>query len=420
MSSNVEMKDSITVLKDGMLIDGNGEPPVDNSVLIIKGDRIEYVGKIGSVEIPPEAKIIDITGKTIIPGLIDAHCHPAGIRKLDPMAWIIESSELKAIRSVMDVWMLADNGFTTIRDCGSPTSIHLKIAVEEGTIIGPRILTSCKPICQTGGHFDIPHSLPMSWVAERGFARRADGVAECRRAAREQLREGADFIKICTTGGVMSERGSPTSTQFTVEEIRAIVEEAQSAGVKTASHAQGTQGIKNALLGGVDTIEHGIYLDDEVIEMMIKQNTYLIPTFAIVEAIINGGTEFGIPEVSLNKARKVMEAHINSIRKAWQAGVRIGLGTDYMSDPMSPMGENAIELELYVKAGRSPMEAIVSATKINSEALGIDDKLGSLEAGKLADLIVVKGNPLNDIGILRDKKNIDQVYKGGKEIPRLD
>jgi len=414
------MTEFITVLKGGMLIDGNGEPPLDNSVLIIKGDRIDYVGKIGSVEIPPEAKIIDTTEKTIIPGLIDAHCHPAGIKKLDPMAWIIESSELKAIRSSMDVWRLADNGFTTIRDCGSSTSIHLKKAVEEGTIIGPRILTSCKPICQTGGHFDIPHSLPVSWVAERGFARRADGVAECRRAAREQLREGADFIKICTTGGVMSERSSPTSTQFTVEEIRAIVEEAQSAGVKTASHSQGTEGIKNALLGGVDTIEHGIYLDDEAIEMMIKQNTYLIPTFAIVEAIINGGTEFGVPEFSLNKARKVMEAHINSISKAWQAGVKIGLGTDYMSDPMSPMGKNAIELDIYVKAGRSPMDAIVSATKINSEALGIDGRLGTLEPDKLADVLVVNGDPLKDISVLRDKMNIVKVYKGGKAIPRLD
>ena len=414
------MTEFITVLKGGMLIDGNGEPPLDNSVLIIKGDRIDYVGKIGSVEIPPEAKIIDTTEKTIIPGLIDAHCHPAGIKKLDPMAWIIESSELKAIRSSMDVWRLADNGFTTIRDCGSSTSIHLKKAVEEGTIIGPRILTSCKPICQTGGHFDIPHSLPVSWVAERGFARRADGVAECRRAAREQLREGADFIKICTTGGVMSERSSPTSTQFTVEEIRAIVEEAQSAGVKTASHSQGTEGIKNALLGGVDTIEHGIYLDDEAIEMMIKQNTYLIPTFAIVEAIINGGTEFGVPEFSLNKARKVMEAHINSISKAWQAGVKIGLGTDYMSDPMSPMGKNAIELDIYVKAGRSPMDAIVSATKINSEALGIDGRLGILKPDKLADVLVVNGDPLKDISVLRDKMNIVKVYKGGKAIPRLD
>jgi len=218
----------------------------------------------------------------------------------------------------------------------------------------------------------------------------------------------------------MSERSSPTSTQFTVEEIRAIVEEAQSAGVKTASHSQGTEGIKNALLGGVDTIEHGIYLDDEAIEMMIKQNTYLIPTFAIVEAIINGGTEFGVPEFSLNKARKVMEAHINSISKAWQAGVKIGLGTDYMSDPMSPMGKNAIELDIYVKAGRSPMDAIVSATKINSEALGIDGRLGTLEPDKLADVLVVNGDPLKDISVLRDKMNIVKVYKGGKAIPRLD
>ena len=154
--------------------------------------------------------------------------------------------------------------------------------------------------------------------------------------------------------------------------------------------------------------------------MMVKQGTHLIPTLAIVEAIIKGGTKAGVPEKSLEKARSVYDAHLKSFEMAWQAGVKIGLGTDYLSDPMSPMGKNAVELELYVKAGRSPMEAIVSATKINSEVLGIHDKLGTLEAGKLADLIVVKGDPLMDINILCDKSNIVSVYKGGTNVPRLN
>ena len=248
----------------------------------------------------------------------------------------------------------------------------------------------------------------------------ADGVDECRKAAREQLREGADFLKLCSTGGVMSEKDLPDSSQYTVEEISAIVEEAHHAGVRAATHAHGTQGIKNALLAGIDTVEHGIYLDDETIEMMIKQNTYLIPTLAIVDAIARKGPKANVPEIHVNKAYGLLEGHLKSFEAACKAGVNIGLGTDYLSDPMTPMGENAVELELYVKAGRSPMEAIVSATKINSEALGLSDKLGTLEEGKIADLIIVKGDPLKNIGILRDKSNISAIYKGGKKVPRLN
>jgi len=414
------MEESCTILKGGNLIDGNGGSQVENSVIVIKGERIDVVGTIDSVPIPPEGKVVDISGKTVMPGLIDAHCHPAGTKSLNPMTWIVDPPELRAIRSSLDMWKLIDSGFTTIRDCGNSLSLHLKKAIEEGSINGPRVFCAGRAITQTGGHFDMPHSLPLTWVKERGFARIADGVDECRKAVREQLRAGADFIKIATTGGVMSERSFPSVAQFSVEEIKAIVEEAHNAGVKVSSHAQGTKGIKNALLGGVDTIEHGIFLDDEAIEKMIKQNTYLIPTLAIAEAIITGGIEAGVPEVSLNKAREVQGINLASFVRAWKAGVKIGLGTDYMSDPMTPMGKNAVELELYVKAGLSPMEAIVCATKNNSEALGINDTLGTLEAGRLADLIIVCGNPLNNIGLLKDKRNIMRVYKGGEMIQRLN
>ncbi len=218
----------------------------------------------------------------------------------------------------------------------------------------------------------------------------------------------------------MSEKDLPTSSQFTLEEIRAMVEEAHNVGARAASHAQGTKGIKEALVAGIDSIEHGFYLDDEAIEMMVKQNTYLIPTLAIVEAIITKGPEAGVPAVNVNKACGVQEVQLKSFDKAWHAGVKIGCGTDYLSDPMSPMGENAVELELYVKAGRSPMDAIVSATRINSEVLGIDDRLGTLEAGKLADVIVVEGDPLRDITILRDRANIVHVYKDGMKVHRLN
>ena len=414
-------KDSnLTVLKGALLIDGNGGTPVNDSVLIIKGERIEAVKKAREVTIPTGARLVDVSGMTILPGLIDAHVHIHGIKSMHLLTCVLEPPELRGMRAVMDAWKLIDNGFTTVRDCGNLNGPYLRNAVEEGSIIGPRIISCRAIITQTGGHGDVAHSLPIDWAKQRGICRVADGVDDCRKAAREQLREGADFLKLCSTGGVMSERDSPTTSQFTIEEIRAIVEEARSAGVKTSSHAQGSTGIKNALMAGVDTIEHGIYLNDECIEMMIKQNNSLIPTLAVVEAIANKGSMAGIPEIHVNKAKNVLGARLNSFERAWRAGVRIGLGTDYLSDPMTPMGDNAIELELYVKAGRSPMEAIVSATKVNSEVLGLADELGTLEVGKLADLIIVNGNPLQDISILRSKRNIVSIYKGGNKVPRLE
>jgi imidazolonepropionase-like amidohydrolase len=409
----------LIVLKGGRLVDGRGGIPIDSSVVVIEGEKIKAIGKTKEIRVPAEASAVDVSGMTVMPGLIDAHCHIHGIRSMHLLTCVLEPAELRGMRAVMDAWRLIDCGFTTVRDCGNPNALYLKKAIEEGSVIGPRIISCRAIITQTGGHGDVAHSLPTEWAKERGICRIADGVDDCRKAAREQLREGADFIKLCSTGGVMSEKDSPTSSQFTVEEIKAMVEEAHHVGAKAASHAQGTRGIKNALLAGVDTIEHGVYLDDETIDLMIKQKAYLIPTPAIVRAIANRGLEAGVPEVHVNKARKIIEDHQKAFAKAWKAGVRIGLGTDYLSDPMTPMGENAIELELYVKAGRSPMEAIVSATQTNSEALGLDDRLGTLEPGKLADLIVVNGNPLQDIRVLRDKAKIMSIYKNGVEVPRF-
>jgi len=414
------MEDGYTVLKGGKLIDGCGGTPIEDSVLVVKGNRIESVGKVGAVNLPRDAEVIDVTGKTVMPGLIDAHVHLWGITSMNPLTWVIDPPGLRGVRAVMDVWKIVDCGFTTVRDCGNGNfnSIYLKRAIEEGSIIGPRIVSCGAIITQTGGHGDS-HFVPVDWAMARGIGRIADGVDECRKAAREQLREGADFVKLCSSGGVMSEKDLPTSCEFSLEEIRAIVEEAHHVGRKAASHAQGTQGIKNALIAGVDTIEHGYYLDDETIGMMIKQKTYLIPTLAIIQAIVSKGPKAGVPEVHVNKARKVQEPHLQSFHRAWKAGIKIGLGTDYLSDPMSPMGENAIELDLYVETGWSPMETIVSATKINSEAVGLNDKIGTLEVGKLADLIVVNGDPLQNISVLRNKSNIIYVYKGGRKVPRL-
>jgi imidazolonepropionase-like amidohydrolase len=416
------MAEDYLVLRGGKIIDGNGGNPVDNGTLVIKGEKIEAVGNTGAVSYPKNAKVIDVNGKTVMPGLIDAHIHLGGLKSMSQLTWFMDDPLVHAMRGVIDVWKLIDAGFTTVRDLGSVYALHLKTVISEGGCIGPRIVAAGRAITQTGGHADVIHSLPIEFVTPRmGIGRIADGVAEVRKAAREQLRDGADFLKIMTTGGVMSERDVSTSCQYSLEEIRAFVEEAANVGVKTSSHSHATPGIKNALIGGVKVIEHGLWLDDECIDLMVKNNHYLVPTLAIVEAIIVNGPKVGVLPHSIHKAKFAQEAHLASFKKAYKAGVFCGLGTDYLTDPMSPMGENAVELEMYVKrAGLTPMQTIVCATKNNAEVLDMSDRIGTLEAGKLADVIVVDGDPLVDITVLRNRKNILKIYKGGNEVPRLE
>ena len=414
------MESDYVVFRGGNVIDGINSEPLKNAVLIVKGDKIQYSGPLDSVAIPDRSYQLEISGKTILPGLIDAHLHLLGIKSLDPLDWIVDPPELRGMRAVMDAWRLVERGFTTVRCCGSPNSIFLRKAIEEGSITGPRVVSCGAMITQTGGHGDTVHSLPIDWIQPpRGYGRIADGADECRKAAREQLREGADFIKVCTTGGVTSERDLPTSSQFTIQEIRAIVEEAHNVGVMVSSHAQGTQGIKNALLAGVDTIEHGYYLDDETIEMILERNAYLVPTLSIAEVTLKEGHRANIPETIIKKAQSVHEAQLRSFNMASEAGVNLCCGTDFLGHPICPMGENALEMELQVKAGRSPMDAIISCTAVNAQALNLYDKLGTLEPGKLADLIIVDGDPLQDISILRQKEKIFAVYKGGTRVKSL-
>jgi imidazolonepropionase-like amidohydrolase len=401
------------------LIDGTGAVPLENAVVLVEGKYIQGVGSADDVQIPDDAQMINIHGKTVMPGLIDAHMHFLGMQSLNQVTAIIDQPHVRSMRSVMDAWRVLDAGFTTVRDAGGMIGIYLKHAVEEGSIIGPRILAAGKAITQTAGHGDFDF-VPEEWNDRLMFGRRADGVTEVRKACREQLREGADFLKIMTTGGVMSEKDKPTSCQYSMDEIRAFVEEAKNAGVRTATHAQGTQGIKNAVLAGIDSVEHGIYLDDETIELMLERGTMLVPTLAIVDVIVTKGREVGVREASVLKAEQVQAVHIESFKKANQAGIICGLGTDYLSAPSSPHGENAVELDIYVnKIGLSAMETIVCATRNNARILGLEKELGTLEAGKQADLLVVDGDPLADITVLRDKARILTVLKAGQPVPRL-
>jgi len=401
------MKDSYKALKGGILIDGNGGPPIANSVVAMKNDSIAQVGAADEIIIPEGTEVIDISGKTVMPGLIDAHLHFWGIKKLHPWDILKEGPESRAMRAVIDVWKVIDRGFTTVRDTGTASSLYLKNVIEEGSIIGPRVFA---------GGWVYPSNyltykawpVPVDWLVERGvFPRPADGPDEIRKAVRDRLRKGYDFIK--TVDDYPKE-----------EEIGVVAEEAHNAGVKVAVHVLWGLPIKKVLNAEPDTIEHGSGLDDESIEIIIKRGIYLTPTLAILELWESKGHPWDFDEATRNFFHNTYKVHRESFDRAWKAGVKIGIGTDFLSDTMSPMGKNALELELHVKAGRSPMDVIVSATKINSEILGFDKKIGTLEVGKLADVIVVDGDPLKDISILQDRKNIIKVYKGGKEVPRLN
>jgi len=415
------MSDKFKVFKGARLIDGTGREPIEESVLVVNGERIEAIGSSGSVSYPSDAEVVDIAGKAVMPGLIDAHIHLMGSKSMSQLSWYMDDPMVHGMRGVIDCWKIIDAGFTTVRDCGGMYALHLKTVVNEGGCVGPRIVAAGRAITQTGGHGDVLHSLPVDSAERMGLGRVADGISEVRKAAREQIRAGADLLKIMTTGGVMSERDVSASCQFSIEEIKAFVEEAENVGLRTSTHAQGTKGIKNALVAGVKVIEHGFYLDDECLDIMIKNSHYLVPTLAIVQAIIEHGPKVGVLPHSIEKAKAAHEMHLESFKRAFKAGVICGLGTDYLTDPMTPMGANAVELEMYVnRAGLTPMETIVCATKNNAEVLDMADQIGTLEPGKLADLIVVDGDPLQDISILRDRQNILMVYKGGREVPRLN
>ncbi|WP_022666876.1 metal-dependent hydrolase family protein [Desulfospira joergensenii] len=416
------MKERFIALTGGTLIDGTGAEPLKQSCLLIQNGLVRAAGTLESISIPEDAQTLDCRGKTIMPGLIDAHVHLLGVTSLDTLSWVVDDPCLRTARATMDAWRLLDSGFTTVRDPGTYISLFIRNAVNEGTVPGPRILSAGKVISQTGGHGDPAHHLPDGWVADRNICRIADGEADCRRAVREQARAGADLIKIMTTGGVMSDADSPEHTQYSIAEIRAMTDEAHSMGLKVASHAQGRQGIINALQGGVDTIEHGTGLDSQAIDLMLKTRAFLIPTLSVFHALVHRGERIGIKPHHREKARGLLKVHKSAFIQAWKAGVKIGLGTDFLLTPqvINPvMGNHAEELALYVSAGLSPMDAIVCATRNNAEALGVDDRTGTLVPGKQADLLVLDKDPLVDISRLQSPENIAQIFKGGRPVPRI-
>lgn len=408
------------------VVRGTGEAPLENGVVVIEGRYIKDVGTLGSVEVPDDAKVIDLKGFTALPGLIDAHLHLLGYRSLDMIKEpLLVPYAARVARVLQDLRSLVDAGFTTVVDAGSDVGLGVKYAITEGSAVGPRVVTAGYALSQTFGHGD-EHYLPLEYVDVRtsrlrSFSLICDGVDECRKAARYALREGADFIKIMASGGVLSEKDRPEYTQFTLDEIKAIVEEAEHANRFVHAHAQGSKGIANALKGGVKVIAHGIYIDEEGIELAKERNAIIVPTFAIVDQIVRYGEELGTPKWGLEKARAVYEDHLRNVRDAFRAGVKLATGTDFAGGVKALRhGDNAVELAIFVeRLGMTPLEAITCATRNAAEAAGLEGLTGTIERGKLADIIITRENPLADVKTLLNRDNIVAVVKEGRPLKDL-
>ena len=415
------MESDIKVIENAKIFTGEDDLLITNGTIIVEKNFIREIGSSGSVETPSEAEVIDVKGKLVLPGLIDSHLHLEGSRSGDFIKEpLLTPFGVFVARAVVDAKSLLNAGFTTVVDAGGLVALHLRQAIKEGTIPGPRIVAAGPFLSQTFGHGD-EHYMPAEWVDLRTTKKLTpfasllcDGEDECRKAARYALREGADFIKIMATGGVMSQRDRPEYPQFTIEEIKAIVEEAERAGRFVHAHAEGAEGIKNALKAGVKVIAHADQIDDDGINLALEKNAVIATTLSISEMIIGHGPSVGIPDWALKKETELHTTAIANIRKAYKAGVKIAAGTDF-SGGWLPQGKNAMELKLYVeKVGMKPSEALIAATRNGAEAAGLEDKVGVLAERKIADLIVVNGNPLSDINVICNPENIVLVMKEGK------
>lgn len=403
-----------TMIKNGLLIDGNGGEPMEQGAVVIDGNRIVFVGDAADFDGTVD-ETIDVDGATIAPGFIDTHVHlmmeysSVQNRLETPFSYMFYQA-INYMRNTLNA------GITSVRDALG-TDLGVKKAVEEGIVEGPRMQLSINALTITGGHGDgyttSGQTVELLQANYPGMpAGKADGVEEVRKKTREMLRAGAEVIKVHATGGVLSATDHPEFTQFSLEELQVIVEEAAfRKGVKVMAHAQGAEGIKQAVKAGIHSIEHGIFLDDEAIEMMKEHGTYLVPTLLAPVAVLELAKETGMPDSAVQKARDAIEAHKKSFTKAYKAGVKIAMGTDA---GVMPHGTNLRELALMTEGGMTPMEAIVATTKTAAECLGWENELGTLEKGKLADLVVIKGNPLDDIASLSNAETIQLVIKDGK------
>ncbi|QTA82912.1 Amidohydrolase 1 family protein [Desulfonema limicola] len=393
---------NITCFINAFLIDGNGKEPVSDASVLVCGDTIKQVstGKqvsAGDKNLCNSAdQVIDLKGKTLMPGLIDAHVH-AGNIEVDFKKTAALAPAVYVLRTVKNLETDIDLGFTTLRDAGG-LDLGFKQAVDQGLIRGPRLLLSISPLTQTGGHGDKRSFLDQAHHPRNSigiFPEVCDGPDQVRRSAREVLRKGADQIKVMADGGVASPSDIPGQWQFTVQELKAAVETAQAAGTYVMAHVYGIQAVRNCLEAGVRSIEHGNLIDFETAEIMVQNNAFYVPTLSVFDILAENGEKQGMSPFVLKKLESVRHHGQKAVALAQKAGVKIGSGSDIIG-PFQHLKGRELALKAQIM---TPMQAIVSATRINAEILGLEAKTGTITPGKLADLIVIDGNPLKDISL---------------------
>jgi len=401
----------VVLIKAGRLIDVKAGQVLTAQAILIEGDRIKEVGPVQeiSAHAPASARVVDLSNKTVLPGLIDCHTHLTMEPNQNGYQSLGISIPREALYGAKNARITLQAGFTTVRNVGANgySDIALRDAINAGDIPGPRILASGPAMGSTGGHMDENLLAPEYHDKGMGVA---DGVPACIEKTREIIKYGADLIKIASSGGVLSKGDNPENEQYSDEEIRAIVTEAHRLGRKVACHAHGARGIKQAVLGGVDSIEHGSFINEEDIELMKEKGTYLVPTLYLGDWFMENYQKMGVPEFMVEKARVVMPAARQNIGRAFKAGVKVAFGTDAA---VYPHGLNAHEFPVMVKLGLTPMQAIQSATVNAADLLGWSDRVGSIEPGHFADIIAVDADPLADPAVL---EHVVFVMKGGASV----
>lgn len=380
---------------------------IDNAVVLIEGGLIRAVGS--KLQIPADAEVIDLAGMTIVPGLIDCHTHltfdPGGFG----YSGLGISVPREALKGARNARLTIEAGFTTVRNVGARgySDIALRDSIEAGEVPGPRIVASGPSLGITGGHCD-DNLLPFEFHHKSDGV--ADGVDGVMQKTREVIKYGADVIKICSTGGVLSLGDDPKASQYTLDEIKTIVSEAHRLGRKVAAHAHGGDGIRTAVLGGVDSIEHGTYIDDEGVKLLKERGVYLVPTIYLTDWFMENYQKLGLPASIVAKAKEVMPAMQRNLSRAFSLGVPVAFGTDAA---VYPHGLNAREFAVYVRFGMTPLQAIQTSTVHAARLLGMEDRIGAIEPGKFADLIAVDGDPTRDVTQL---ERVKWVMKDGKVI----
>lgn len=384
------------------LIDGTGQA-IEPATVIVRDQRIAAIGLSRTVSIPRGATLINGRGLTVLPGLIDCHVHLClgaepdvvkAIGKETPAETLLKAARLA--RQTLEA------GVTTVRDVGSRDHaiFALKGAIDKGLTPGPRIVGAGLAVCMIGGH-------------ARFIGQEVEGPEQVRKAVREQIEAGAEVIKVIASGGVLTPGTSPDQAQMTLEELRSAVEEAGRAGRKVAAHAHGAAGMKNAINAGVHSIEHATLMDEEAVDLMQSHGVYMVPTLSALATTAACRRGCGIPDSALEKARAMTKRHQASFRQAHRRGLLIAMGTD-AGTPFNAHGDNAQELDRMVAYGMTPMEAILAATSAAARLIGIEDQVGTLAPGKEADLLLIEGNPLRKIELLRDRSRVIGVMQAGR------